>query len=321
MVTDIEGIQIGHVTDAEHATGCTVILCPNGAVCGVDIRGGASGVYGADTAGMLHLVPRIHAVVLTGGSAFGLETVFGVMRWLEEQGIGFDVGITKVPIVCGAVIFDLGIGAHDVRPDREWGYRACKLASTGEGALKQGTIGAGTGATVGKVMGMDCAMKGGLGMASIELPNDVLVTGIAVVNAWGDVIDWRTGEIVAGVYDRQRKQLLNASELVKHIVGVGFRTPTQLENTTIAAVITNAQLAKWQATKLAQFAQNGIALAVRPAHTMFDGDAAFALSVGDKPADLNALGIATQEAIATAILNAVTHAESIYNIPTASDVL
>lgn len=321
LVMGIDGIRIGHVTDVEHATGCTVILCPDGAVCGVDIRGGASGVYGTDTAGMLHLVPRIHAVVLTGGSAFGLETVFGVMQWLEEQNVGFDVGITKVPIVCGAVIFDLSVGAHDVRPNREWGYQACKSASTGKDVLKQGTVGAGTGATVGKVMGMDCAMKGGLGVASVELPNDVLVTAIAVVNAWGDVIDWRTGQIAAGVYDRQRKQFLNAVKLVKRSAGIGFKTSAQVENTTIATVITNARLAKWQATKLAQFAQNGIALAVRPAHTMFDGDTAFALSIGDKPADLNALGIATQEAIATAILNAVTHAESIHNIPTANDVV
>ena len=323
-ILDIGKIRIGHVTNIEHATGCTMILCPDGAVCGMEVRGSASGTFGVDTAGMLHIVPRTHAIVLTGGSASGLESVFGVMQWLEEKGIGFNVGVTKVPIVSGAVVFDLGIGSHDVRPTREWGYQACENASADASALIQGNVGAGTGATVGKVMGIGCAMKGGLGTACVELPNGLLVGAIAVVNAWGDVVDWRTNEIVAGVHNRETKQLQNAIELVKQGIGAGFvgatRRVVPTQNTTIAAVLTNARLEKWQATKLAQLSQNGIVLAVRPSHTMVDGDTVFALSIGDRPADLNALGIAAQQAVTTAILNAVKNAQTLHGIPAVDDI-
>lgn len=317
--SELSNVHIGHVSDFDAATGCTVVLFPEGAVCGVDIRGGAPGTFGIDTVGLLHVVPLIHAVVFTGGSAFGLEAVFGVMRWLEEKKIGFDVGVTKVPIVCGAVIFDLSIGAHNVRPNAEWGYRACENATQLRNGLMQGNIGAGTGASVGKVLGMGHAMKGGFGLACVELPNNVFVFALAVVNAWGDVINWRTGEIVAGAYDRLRRNFIVSTEVVKARGGIGFGSGG-LQSTTLVAVITNARLEKWQATKIAQAAQSGIALAVKPAHTMFDGDTAFALSVGGISSNLNSLCVASAEATAQAILNAVMNAKSMYGLPGAKDL-
>ncbi|MFA4029799.1 MAG: hypothetical protein GDYSWBUE_001093 [Candidatus Fervidibacterota bacterium] len=312
-------VHIGHVSDIDGGTGLTVLLFPKGATCGVDVRGSASGVLGIDTAGMLHVVPYVHALVFTGGSAFGLEAVFGVMRWLEENGIGFDVGVTKVPIVCGAVIFDLTVGSSRVRPNSEWGYRACEGAVPLCNGLMQGNVGAGTGASVGKALGMGHAMKGGLGLACVELPNDICVLALAVANSWGDVVNWRTGEIVAGAYDNLRRNFIVSTEVVKVRGGVGF-PGSALQSTTLAAVITNARLEKWQATKLAQASQDGIALAVRPAHTMFDGDVTFAFSVGDIPANMNSLCVAAVEAVAQAILNAVMHAKGFYGLPAASEI-
>ncbi|MCS7252983.1 MAG: P1 family peptidase [Armatimonadota bacterium] len=318
--SELSNVHIGHVSEIEAGTGCTVLLFPEGAVCGVDVRGSASGTFGIDTAGILHVVPYAHALVFTGGSAFGLESVFGVMRWLEEKNIGFDVGVTKVPIVCGAVIFDLYVGSHNARPNADWGYRACESAVPLRNGLMQGNIGAGTGASVGKVLGMEHAMKGGLGLACVELPNSVFVFALTVVNAWGDVVNWRTSEIVAGAYDRLRRNFINSMEVVKVRGGIGFASHGGLQSTTLAAVITNARLEKWQATKLAQAAQDGIALAVRPAHTMFDGDTAFAFSVGATGANMNSLCVAAVEAVAQAILNAVTYAQSVHGLPAASNL-
>ena len=316
-ITDIEGITVGHVTDLKHGTGCTVVLCEDGGVCGADIRGGATGTFGADTAGVLHLVPKTHAIVLTGGSAFGLESVFGVMQWLEERNIGFDVGVTKVPIVSGSVVFDLRLGSETVRPTKQWGYRACDAANSD--TVDEGNTGAGTGATVGKLMGMKTAMKGGLGSATVQLKNDILVGAIAIVNAAGDVWDWESNHLIAGVRDPKTGKFSDTTKLMKEgVIRRNFKdAPTH--NTTIGVVATNAKLEKWQATKVAQLAQNGIAWAVRPAHTMFDGDTIFAISTGDIEGDVNTLGLAAQEAMATAIRNAIFQAESLHGVPSAGE--
>jgi L-aminopeptidase/D-esterase-like protein len=320
VASELSDVYIGHVSDEGACTGCTVLLFPKGAVGGVDIRGSASGTFGIDTLGLLHLVPFVHGLVFTGGSAFGLETVFGVMRWLEEKGVGFDVGVTKVPIVCGAVIFDLNVGSHEVRPNAEWGYRACNSAVPLRDGLLQGNIGAGMGASVGKVLGMGHAMKSGLGLGCIELPERIYIFAIAVVNAWGDVVNWRTGEVVAGAYDRLRRSFIISTEIVKERGGIGFAGAGVPNCTTLVCVITNARLEKWQATKLAQAAQNGVALSIRPAHTMFDGDVAFAFSVGNIVANINSLCTAVVEAVAQAILNAVVHAKGIHGLPAVSDI-
>jgi len=303
-----EGVKVGHVTDWENKTGVTVILFERGATAGVEVRGSASGTFGTDTASPLHLVPKIHAVVFTGGSAFGLESVFGVMKWLEEKGIGFDTQVAKVPIVVGGVVFDLRFGSPSVRPTKEWGYRACQLASDSE--VSEGSIGAGTGATVGKVKGIEFAMTGGLGLAFKSIGNQVHVAALAVVNAWGDVVDWRTGKIVAGARDPKTGDWVDAeSYLLSGEVGKGFTPMFVGENTTLVCVVTDAGLTKLQATKAAQWAQNGLALAVRPAHTMYDGDFAVVASVGSKRCDFHSLCVAIQHAVAEAILNAVRNSK------------
>ena len=299
-----EGVKVGHVTDLENKTGVTVILFEHGATAGVEVRGGASGTFGTDTASPLHLVPQIHAVVFTGGSAFGLESVFGVMQWLEEKGIGFDTQVAKVPIVVGGVVFDLRVGSANVRPKKEWGYNACQVASPSE--ISQGNVGAGTGATVGKVKGMEFAMTGGIGISFKSIGNHAHIAALAVVNAWGDVVNWRTGEIVAGARDPQTGKWINAeSYLLSGELGKGFTPMLVGENTTLVCVVTDVGLTKLQATKAAQWAQNGLALAVRPAHTMYDGDFAVVASVGNKKCDFHSLCVAIQHAVADAILNAV----------------
>lgn len=308
------GVKVGHVTDLEGGTGVTVVLFESGATAGVELRGGATGTIGVDTTSPLHIVPYIHAVVFTGGGAFGLESVFGVMQWLAERDIGFETGIRKVPIVVGGVVFDLRVGSPDVRPTKEWGYRACEVAGPSE--VGQGTIGAGTGVTVGKVRGLETAMKGGLGLAFTTIGGSVSVAALAVVNAWGDIIDFRTGRIVAGACDPQTGQFLDTARvMLGGAEGWGFMPMFVGENTTLALVITDAGLTKAQAMKAAQWAQNGFVLAIRPAHTMYDGDFTVVASVGTKRCDFHALCIAVQETVAEAILNAVKHAKPLHGIP------
>ncbi len=314
MIVDwsvFESVKVGHVTDLENKTGVTVILFENGATDGVEVRGGASGIFGTDTASPLHLVPKIHAVVFTGGSAFGLESVFGVMQWLEENNIGFDTQVAKVPIVVGGVVFDLRVGSSSVRPTKEWGYRACQLASSSE--MRQGNIGAGTGATVGKVKGMELAMTGGVGVSFKSIGNYAHVAALAVVNAWGDVVDWRTGKIIAGARDPATGEWIDAENyLLGGEMGKGFAPMLVGENTTLVCVVTDVGLTKLQATKSAQWAQNGLALAVRPAHTMYDGDFAIVASVGSKKCDFHSLCVAIQRAVADAILNAVRNSKPLF---------
>ena len=320
-ITDVPGIKVGHAQNEEALTGCTVILCEGGAVGGVDQRGGAPGTRETDLLHPMHLVEKVHALVLAGGSAFGLDAASGVMRYLEERKVGFDVGVAHVPIVPAAVIFDLAIGRSDVRPDAAMGYQACVTAS--DGAFAEGNVGVGTGATVGKILGMGQAMKSGVGTASLEIGGGVIVGAIVAVNAFGDVIDPGTNQIIAGARSVHKGPItLGASgyfaDTLATFRGLIGRTAMGLAsraNTVIGAVATNAKLNKDEANKVAQMAHDGLARVIRPAHTLFDGDTIFALATGDRPADVNIVGAFAAEVFAQAILNGVRAAKSAGGLP------
>ena len=308
-LTDIAGIRVGHVSDYEALTGCTAILCEQGAVGGVDIRGSASGTEETPTLDPGHVTGQIHGLLLAGGSAFGLEAVSGVRRYLERRGIGYQFGGVRIPIVAGAILFDLGIGKPNVRPTLSMG-EAAAAAATGE-AVAEGCVGAGTGATVGKILGMKQAMKSGLGSATVALPGGVMVSALAAVNALGDVRDPATGKIIAGARTAADSQeFLNTAEYMKH-----RGAPAAARNTTLAVVATNARLSKVQAKKLAEFGSLGTARAIDPVNTMADGDVVFALSVGALDADIDALGVAAAEAVAAAIVRAVRTAKGMGGLP------
>jgi len=319
-ITDVPGIRVGHAQDETAGTGCTVILCEKGAVGGVDQRGGAPGTRETDVMNPVNQVDVVHAVLLAGGSAFGLNAVSGVVRYLEEKKIGFNTGVAKVPIVPAAVLFDLAVGDAKVRPDDAMGYQACLNASR-EG-IKQGNVGAGTGASVGKLFGMARAMKAGIGTASIKLPGGVVVGAIMAVNAFGDVIDPVNNHIVAGTRllssSKVGKQTLKFAntleEMAKPLGKLTLRIATR-SNTVIGVVATNARLTKAQATRVAMMAQDGLARTIRPAHTMLDGDTLFTLSTGNRAADLSTVGAYAAVAVENAILNAVQHAISAYGLP------
>ena len=313
-LTDISGIRVGHVSDPIALTGCTVILCDGGAVAGVDIRGSATGTSEMDVMSPGHVAGRVHAVVFAGGSAFGLEAASGVRRYLEKKGIGFDTGAAKVPIVPCAILYDLGIGKADVRPTREMG-EAAAAAATGD-AVKEGAVGAGTGATIGKLVGgMRQAMKSGVGSATVTLEGSlagVRVSALAVVNAVGDVRDPLTGVLIAGARrSPESMELADTEALMKRGLRGGFRR----ENTTLAVVATNAMLDKVQATKLAQLAGLGVVRTIYPVNTMSDGDIVIALSLGDQKADIDSLGVAAAEALAQSIVRAVRLAPTMGGVP------
>ncbi len=324
-ITDVPGVLVGQVEDTDAITGCTVVLCKDGAVAGVDQRGGAPGTRETDLLAPMHLVQKVHAVLLTGGSAFGLDAAAGVMRYLEEQGVGFDVQVAKVPIVPAAVLFDLGIGSADVRPDAEMGYAAC-LNASGD-PPREGNAGAGMGATVGKILGMGSAMKSGIGTASRNLGGGLVVGAIVAVNALGDVIDPRTGVIIAGARPAKlgpaqvggEGPYANTLEVMKSMIGKTVLRFASRGNTVIGVVATNAALSKEDANKVAQMAHDGLARTIRPAHTMLDGDTIFAISTGGKKADVNLVGAYVAEVVASAIVRAVTAAESIADIPALRD--
>lgn len=312
-LTDIAGIKVGHASNYDALTGCTVILCEGGAASGVDVRGSASGTEELEVLNPLHLTERIHAVVLAGGSAFGLEAASGVRRFLEAKGVGFDTGVAKVPLVPGAILFDLAIGKANIRPTREMGEAAAAAAS--DGPVVEGAVGAGTGATVGKILGMRHAMKSGIGTYTVELEGPfagVRVSALAAVNAFGDVRDPATGQIVAGARRTAEGMDFADTEQMLKRGGRGGFSPS---NTTLVVVATNARLNKVQAKKLAQLAQVGMGRALAPANTMFDGDTVFALSVGDGKAHINALGVAAMEATVQAILRAVKMAPALGGLP------
>jgi L-aminopeptidase/D-esterase-like protein len=309
-LTDIPGIRTGHVSDFDAVTGCTAILCEQGAVGGVDIRGSASGTQEIDTLSPGHVTDRVHGILLSGGSAFGLEAAAGVRRYLAGRKVGYPFGGQHIPIVPAAILFDLGIGKPNVHPNAAMGEAAAAAATTEP--VQEGSVGAGTGATVGKLFGMARARKGGIGSYTVTLPGGVLVAALVAVNALGDVRDPATAKIVAGA----RKSHLSgefidsAAEMLRGAV-IGATTG----NTTLAVVATNARLNKVQANKLAQFASLGMARTIYPVNTMADGDIAFALSLGALQADIDNLGVAAAEAVAQSILRAVRMAKSLGGVP------
>ena len=302
-ITDIEGIRIGHAHDLEAATGCSVVIGEKGLTAGVDVRGGAPGTRETDLLDPVNLVEKIHAVLLSGGSAFGLEAASGVMQYLEERHIGFDGLVARIPIVCGAVLFDLAIGDHRVRPDKKMGYQACVNALNTECA--EGCVGAGTGATVGKILGMARCMKSGLGACCIQTGHLKLGAMVAV-NCLGDVIDPETGEILAGVLDKDRQTILNSEEIM--IKEYANRRMALGGNTTIGVIITNAKLTKSEANKVASMAHNGYGRTMRPAHSMFDGDTIFTVATVNVDADVTVVGLLAARTMAHAILRAVKKA-------------
>jgi L-aminopeptidase/D-esterase-like protein len=312
-LTSISGIRVGHASDFDALTGCTAILCEKGATGGVDVTGSATGTEELSALGPGHVADRVHAIVLAGGSAFGLEAASGVRRYLERKGVGFSTSAARVPIVVSAILYDLGIGKPDVRPTREMGEAAAAAATTDP--VAEGAVGAGTGATVGKCFGMQQAMKGGIGSATVALKGEysgIRVGALAVVNAFGDVIDPETGKIVAGARSApDSREFAVTAQAMKHGLSAGFAR----QNTTLVVVATNARLSRVEARKLAQLASIGMARSISPVNTMFDGDVVFALSLGTQRADVNALGIAAAEAVAQAILRAVRLAPSLGGVP------
>ena len=309
-LTDIPGIRVGHASDYDALTGCTAILCEEGAVAGCDIGGGASGTTEFDVMNPQHVTPFVHAITLAGGSAFGLESVSGVRRFLEQKGVGFPTGYAKVPIVPGAILYDLGIGKPGIRPTREMGEAAAAAAS--DKAVEEGCIGVGTGATVGKAYGMERAMKSGIGSFTIELSGGLLVSAFAAVNAFGDVVDPNTGKILAGSrLSAKSAEFANSVKALQSGIERGFGR----SNTTLCVVATNARLSKVEATKMARMAQAGLLRAVRPAHTMFDGDVVIALSSGAKRASVNVVGVTAADALAEAIVRAVKSSKGMGGLP------
>lgn len=317
-LTAVAGLKVGHFTLTERPTGCTVVLAERGAIAGVDVRGSAPGTRETDLLNPINTVEQVHAIVLAGGSAFGLDAASGVMRYLDEHGIGFDAGVAKVPIVPAAILFDLGVGGKpQIRPTADCGYRAA--AAAGTGPIAEGNVGAGAGATVGKLAGPKRAMKSGVGTASITLPNGLVVAALVAVNAVGDVIDPTTNAVIAGARTEDGSGLIDARRLLRtgHVAA-----PLRGEATTIGVVATNARLTKVQASKMAQMAHDGLARVIEPVHTPYDGDTIFALATGDLQgeADLLTVGSLGAQAISEAVLRAVRAATGIPGFPAARDI-
>ena len=314
-IADIPGIRLGNAQNLAAATGCTVILCPAGATAGVDVRGGAPGTRETDLLKPENLVEKIHGLVLAGGSAYGLDAAGGVMRYLEENGFGFDVGVARVPIVPAAVLFDLPCGDARIRPDQAMGYQACMNSEREEFII--GSLGAGTGATVGKVFGMERAMKGGLGAYCVKI-GELIVGAVVAVNCLGDVIDPATGRIVAGAVQLDPFRFLDSERgLLQQCENTGNRFTG---NTTIGAIITKANLTKAQATKVSSMAHDGYARTMRPAHTLLDGDTIFTMSVGGEAADISAVGAMAAKVMEQAVLVAIQSATSLVGFPSCRDI-
>ena len=323
-LTAIGGLEVGHYTDRANATGCTAILCRQGAVAGVDVRGGAPGTRETDLLQPMRRVEQVHAILLSGGSAFGLDAASGVVRYLEEQGIGLQVGPALVPIVSAAILFDLGLVTAAVRPDAAAGYAAA--AAAGPMPVVEGSVGAGTGATVAKLQGMERAVKGGIGSATLALPGGVTVAALIAVNACGDVVNHRSGQLVAAPRREKGAGMVSTMDwLTGRGAGYGGdpdAADAPLSNTTIGVVATDAALTKEEANFLARVSHDGLALTIRPCHTIRDGDTLFALSSGQVagPADLTALGAATVEVTAQAVLRAVAAATGLGGIPAVQEL-
>ncbi|MHB8730437.1 MAG: P1 family peptidase [bacterium] len=309
-ITDVPGIAVGHATDGEHLTGCTVVLCEAGAVAGVAVLGGAPGTRETDLLRPEAMVDRVHAILLSGGSAFGLAAADGVMRFLGARGIGFKTSAGSVPIVPAAVLFDLGIGSATVRPDAAMGEAACRAA--GRGPVEEGCVGAGTGATVGNLLGAGSRMKSGLGTWSVRLPGGATVGALVAANPFGDVLDWRTGGILAGARDPKTGAFLDTAA---RLIEQGEPSSRPFENTSIGVVATDAALTKAQAARLAIVAHTGLARVVSPSHTSVDGDTLFVLSTGSIPAGRLALEAAVARSVMEAVGRSVRLAKSAGGAP------
>jgi L-aminopeptidase/D-esterase-like protein len=316
-ITAVRGLEAGHYTDQAHATGCTVIICRKGAVGGVDVRGGSPGTRETDLLRPAHRVNEVHAIVLSGGSAFGLDAASGVMRYLEGQGVGFEVGPAIVPIVSAAILFDLGLVTHEVRPGPEEGLSACEAAGTGP--MEEGSVGAGTGATVAKGRGITGAVKCGIGSASLRLPGGAVMAAVVAVNAYGGVYDHKTGRLVAGPR-REGGGFDDPMDIL--IEDTGSQDAPPMTNTTIGLIATDAVLTKEEVNHLAGLSHDGLALTIRPCHTMRDGDTMFALATGQGPltSDLTALGAAAVEVTARAVLRAAETATGLGGVPSISEL-
>jgi L-aminopeptidase/D-esterase-like protein len=321
-ICDVGGIKVGHYTDPRRPTGCTVILTEAGATAGVDVRGSAPGTRETDLLNPLNTVEKVHGILLSGGSAFGLDAASGVMQFLEEKGIGYETRVAKVPIVPAAILFDLDLGNPAIRPDRQAGYRACKNATSA--SCDEGNVGAGAGATVGKLFGFEHAMKGGIGTASIQ-SGTIIVGAIVAVNAAGDIIDPQNGKIMAGARRPDGKTLMNIMEQLRR---GSFPQAKSQENTTIGVVATNVSLSKSQVNKMAQMAHDGLARSINPVHTPVDGDTLFAISTHqtvDNPAtvtpiELAQIGALAAETVAMAVCRAVLKAKGLPELPSYHDL-
>ncbi len=310
------GVRIGHAQNREALTGCTVVLCEEGAVCGMDIRGSAVDTRQTEVLHPLHVVEKVQAVLLTGGSAFGLDATGGVQRYLEERGKGFYTPVARVPIVPTAVIFDLGLGKADVRPDAAMGYEACRNATLGP--VAEGSVGVGIGATVGKLFGLSRAMKGGIGFCRHIEPDGLVVAALFVVNAFGCVVDAQTGKVLAGVREQDSSYtLMDRSIWLK---AEGGSLQDKFGNTTLGVIVTNAALSKSAAAKVSQLAHTGMARSIYPAHSMFDGDLVFTLALGMKQADVHRVGFLAEHLACQAIKRGVQKADGFGLIPAWRDV-
>ncbi len=317
-LTDVPGVRVGHFTDERRPTGCTAILVEGGAVCGVDVRGGSPGTRETDLLDPVNTVQAVHGLALSGGSAFGLDTATGVVRLLEERGVGFPVAGVRVPIVPAAILFDLALGDWRIRPDAKAGYEAARGAT--DGPVAEGCVGAGAGATVGKLLGLGRAMKSGIGTAAAHLPGGAVVAALVAVNAWGDVVDPETGRLLAGVRTEDGKGLRGAMDAL--LKGEEPGPSKSGENTTLGAVATNVALTQAEATKAAQMAHGGLARTIRPAHTPWDGDTIFALSTGEKTIANPSLvvGAVAGEVVARAVVRAVKAAIGLPGLPSATEL-
>jgi L-aminopeptidase/D-esterase-like protein len=316
-LTAVAGLKVGHFTLTERPTGCTVVLAEDGVIAGVDVRGAAPGTRDTELLAPENVVERVHGILLAGGSAFGLEAAGGVMRYLEERGIGYLFGRARVPIVPGAILFDLGVGDASIRPTADCGYRAARSATTEP--VAEGSVGAGAGATVGKLRGLTHAMKGGVGSAAITLPSGLVVAAMVVTNGVGDVVDPATGQVVAGARQDEGVGFADARVLLRAGLPASARPA---EQTTLAVVATNARLSKAQATKVAQMAHDGLARTIYPVHTPVDGDTVFALATGSHAADVNLLltGSLAADVTAEAVLRAVRAATGLPGLPAVRDL-
>lgn len=322
-LTEVDGLKVGHVTLSERPTGCTVVLVDgSGAVGGVSQRGGAPGTRETDLLNPLNLVDKVNAIVLAGGSAYGLDAAQGVVRYLEERKIGWGVGAAGVvPIVPSAILFDLSFGDNPrIRPTADCGYGAASAAS--DGPVAEGNVGAGAGATVGKVAGRERSMKAGVGSAAIRLPNGLVVAALAAVNAIGDVIDPASGQVVAGVRSADGRALADARALLRDGSLMRAVAPRTGENSTLAVVATNARLSKIEVNRVALMADDGLARAINPVHTVGDGDTVFALATGRWPgtADASIVGALAADVLAEAIVRAATQAAGLGGLPAARDL-